>query len=54
MTSPALWPCGCLRNDAGAHRGTCPDFATVRLVEYSNRLEDLTWIRRDDTSKETR
>lgn len=20
-----LWPCGCLRNDAGAHRVGCPD-----------------------------
>jgi hypothetical protein len=20
-----LWPCGCLRNDAGAHRAGCPD-----------------------------
>lgn len=21
-----LWPCGCLRNDGGAHRGGCPLF----------------------------
>lgn len=20
-----LWPCGCLKNDAGAHRAGCPD-----------------------------
>lgn len=19
-----LWPCGCIKNDAGAHRGACP------------------------------
>ena len=21
-----LWPCGCLRNEAGAHRGGCPGY----------------------------
>lgn len=24
-TPAHLWPCGCLRNDAGAHRVGCPD-----------------------------
>lgn len=23
---PDLWPCGCLPNDAGAHRVGCPDY----------------------------
>lgn len=23
---PHLWPCGCLRNEAGAHRVGCRDF----------------------------
>ena len=25
QTPAHLWPCGCLRNDAGAHRVSCPD-----------------------------
>lgn len=24
-----LWPCGCLRNEAGAHRRSCPDYEVV-------------------------
>ena len=27
---PSLWPCGCLRNDAGAHRVGCPDYPEGR------------------------
>ena len=33
FTDPApahLWPCGCLRNDAGAHRVGCPDYPEGR------------------------
>ncbi len=41
----SLAPCGCLRNDAGAHRGDCPDFETVYPADGSLRLEDLRWRR---------
>jgi hypothetical protein len=39
--------CGCLSNDAGAHRGNCPQFETVRLVPGTNRLSEMEWRRRD-------
>jgi hypothetical protein len=48
-----FYPCGCLINDAGAHRGDgasggpCPDFETVRLVPGTNRLDEMTWKRRE-------
>jgi hypothetical protein len=38
-TPAHLLPCGCLRNDEGAHRGDgssrgpCPDFETVEVVD---------------------
>lgn len=28
-TQAHLWPCGCLKNDGGAHRRSCPDYRTV-------------------------
>lgn len=36
-------PCGCLVNDAGAHRGDCPDWETVR-DPYGRALY---WVRRE-------
>ena len=44
-----LWPCGCLINDRGAHRGDCPDYETVYNgdARTSNRLDDLRWERRE-------
>jgi hypothetical protein len=48
-----FYPCGCLTNSAGAHRGDgsasgpCPDYETVYPPDGSTRLEDLTWKRRD-------
>lgn len=42
-----LWPCGCLINDRGAHRGACPDYKTIRLVEGTNDLDDMRWERRE-------
>lgn len=44
-----LWPCGCLRNDRGAHHGDCPAFETVYAgdAKTANRLDDLTWKPRE-------
>ncbi len=45
------YPCGCLRNDAGAHRDPaddpCPDYETVYPASGSTRLEGLSWKRRE-------
>lgn len=46
--SADFYPCGCLRNSADAHRGDCPYFETVRLVSGTNRLDEMTWVRRPD------
>lgn len=43
-----LWPCGCLRNDAGAHRTACPDWRTIYPDDGSRRLEDLRWELREE------
>ena len=48
-----FYPCGCLVNSAGAHRGDdsssgpCPDYETVRLVPGTTRLDEMTWKRRE-------
>jgi hypothetical protein len=42
-----LWPCGCLRNDGGAHRGACPDYRTV-----NPESEHRYWVPRTDLPKE--
>jgi hypothetical protein len=42
-----LWPCGCLRNDGGAHRGACPDYRTV-----NPKSERRYWVPRTDPAKE--
>lgn len=38
-------PCGCLTNDAGAHRGDCPAWRTVK--DDSGRA--LYWVPRQRT-----
>jgi len=42
---PNYYPCGCLVNSRGAHRGDCPDYETVHVGDRgtTNRLDDLTW-----------
>lgn len=52
MTADHLWPCGCLRNDGGAHRADCPDYQTVYPPAWSNRLEDLHWTPRSTSGQE--
>lgn len=42
-TGTHLLPCGCLPNEIGAHRGSCPDFETIRPANGSTRLDDLAW-----------
>lgn len=37
-------PCGCLTNDADAHRGDCPEWRTVK--DINNR--PLHWVRREE------
>lgn len=52
-----FYPCGCLINSTGAHRGDasssgpCPDYETVYPANGSTRLEDLTWERRSEASR---
>lgn len=41
-----LRPCGCLVNDRGAHRGNCPDYETIRLVQGTNNMDEMRWERR--------
>lgn len=43
--SSHLLPCGCLPTEAGAHRGDCPNFETVR-PHGTNRIEDMHWVLR--------
>ena len=53
-----FYPCGCLKNSTGAHRGDgsssgpCPDFETVYPPNGSQRLEDLTWTPRAKTEED--
>lgn len=47
MTDPAhLWPCGCLRNNGGAHRRSCPDFKTIERWDGIGQVS-RSWIPRD-------
>jgi hypothetical protein len=45
-TKSHLWPCGCLINDAGAHRGDCPEYRTVE--KYVDGRLVRTWVRREE------
>ena len=45
-----LLPCGCLDNEAGAHRGECPDFETVYPANGSRDPDRLTWRPREESN----
>ena len=50
------WPCGCLINDGGAHRGDgsdigpCPDYRTVEDRDDDGRVVRW-WVRREVVSR---
>jgi len=51
LTPAHLQPCGCLRNDAGAHRGQCPDYETIYPDGWSGRVEELRWEPRKESPR---
>lgn len=42
-----LWPCGCLTNNAGAHRKSCPDWETIYPPNWTGDIGELAWRERE-------